>query len=113
MFAATVGGMGLTGVILWARIKLKPVPSTLLTVDSDRVDHSMTRWRACGPGGEHRVAWLDLLGAGTGRGIVTRAEHASESDAAPQRGAGTVTARATVPGAWPGGLLRAGNGPRV
>jgi decaprenylphospho-beta-D-ribofuranose 2-oxidase len=107
VFAATVGGMGLTGVILWARIKLKPVASALLAVDIDRVDHlddALTL--LAGPGGEHRVAWLDLLGAATARGIVTRAQHASDSGAAPQGGAGTVTARATVPVHWPGGLLR-------
>jgi decaprenylphospho-beta-D-ribofuranose 2-oxidase len=108
VFAATVGGMGLTGVILWARIKLKPLPSTVLTVDVDRVDHLDDALALlAGPGGEHRVAWLDLLGARVGRGIVTRAEHASDSGALPQRGAGTVSARAAVPVHWPRGLLRA------
>ena len=36
-FAATVGGMGLTGVILWARIRLRAVTGALLSVDTDRV----------------------------------------------------------------------------
>src|SRR5947199_210152 len=62
-FAATLGGMGLTGVILWARIRLVPVSSPFLAVDSDRVrdlDEALAALTATG--GPHRVAWLDLLG---------------------------------------------------
>src|SRR2546421_4056259 len=40
LFAATQGGMGLTGVIMWAQIKLAPLHSAALAVDSDRV-HSL------------------------------------------------------------------------
>jgi decaprenylphospho-beta-D-ribofuranose 2-oxidase len=109
LFAATVGGMGLTGVILWARIALRPVSSSLLSVDTDRVegvDEALALLAE--PGGPHRVAWLDLLGARPGRGIVTRAEHmSSDSVWTGRRHAATVRARATVPSRWPGGLLRA------
>lgn len=105
LFAATVGGMGLTGVITWARIALSPVCGALLSVDTDRaagLDDALAL--LSGPGGSHRVAWLDLLGRASARGIVTRAEHR----AVPQAGAGaaTVGARATIPNGWPGGLLR-------
>ncbi len=74
LLAATIGGMGLTGVILSARIALRPA-SGMLAVDTDRaptLDHALALLSA--PGGPHRVAWLDLLGARPGRGIVTRAE---------------------------------------
>ena len=107
LFAATLGGMGLTGVILWARIRLRPVSSPFLAVDSDRVDDldgALAALRA--PGGPHRVAWLDLLGARAGRGIVTRAEHLPGPEVpAGSRGAATVASRATVPPWWPGALL--------
>jgi decaprenylphospho-beta-D-ribofuranose 2-oxidase len=108
LFEATVGGMGLTGVILWARIGLTPLEGPLLAVDTDRVeglDDALDL--LAGPGGPYRVAWLDLLGSRTGRAIVTRAEHISGPASPSARVAGaTVTARATVPERWPGGLLR-------
>ncbi len=106
-FAATVGGMGLTGVILWARIRLRAVTSALLSVDTDRVpDLDAALSALASPGGEHRVAWLDLLGSGAGRGIVTRARHV-DLPAGPDtaRGGATVRARATVPARWPGGIV--------
>ena len=111
VFAATLGGMGLTGLISWARIRLRPVSSPFLAVDTDRVDSldaALAALRA--PGGPHRVAWLDLLGARPGRGIVTRAEHVPGADVPPgSTGRATVAARATVPPWWPGALL----GPRA
>jgi decaprenylphospho-beta-D-ribofuranose 2-oxidase len=108
LFAATVGGMGLTGVILWARIALDHISGPLLSVDTDRasdLEHALALLSA--PGGAYRVAWLDLLGPRRGRGIVTRAEHLDGPAAGHggRRGA-TVPARATVPERWPGGVLR-------
>lgn len=105
-FAATLGGMGLTGLILWARIRLRAVSSPLLSVDSDRVQSLDAALEALmAPGGPHRVAWLDLLGPSPARGIVTRADHVSGEDAVAD-GSPTVRARARVPLTWPGGVLR-------
>jgi decaprenylphospho-beta-D-ribofuranose 2-oxidase len=107
-FAATIGGMGLTGVILWARIRLTRVSSPLLAVDTDRVptlDDALAALSA--PGGPYRVAWLDLLGRSPGRGIVTRADHLPAADVPPGRdGGATVPAKAKVPAGWPRGVLR-------
>ena len=108
LFDATIGGMGLTGVILWARFALRAVSTPLLTVDTDRAATLEDALRLLSePGGPHRVAWLDLLCPQPGRGVVTRAEHLPAS-AAPRDGSGaaTVSAQATVPAGWPGGLLR-------
>ena len=69
LFEATLGGMGLTGVIVWARIRLRAVSSPFLSVDIDRVtdlDSALAALRE--PGGPHRVAWLDLLCSRPGRG---------------------------------------------
>jgi decaprenylphospho-beta-D-ribofuranose 2-oxidase len=109
LFAATVGGMGLTGVIIWARIALRKVNSSLLSVDTDRahgLDDALGLLTVAG--GSHRVAWLDLIGSHPGRGIVTRAEHLDhDGDVVARRDRATVRARATVPQWWPAGLLRA------
>jgi decaprenylphospho-beta-D-ribofuranose 2-oxidase len=113
-FAATLGGMGLTGVIVWARIRMRAVSSALLSVDTDRVDGLDGALAALSaPGGPHRVAWLDLLGSRRARGVVTRADHLDGAEvpasvaAEAARGGATVRARATVPAWWPGGALRA------
>ncbi len=105
LFAATLGGMGLTGVITRATVRLRAVSGPWLAVDSDRVrglDDALAALLATG--GPHRVAWLDLLGSPSGRGIVTRAEHVDSS----RPGRATVRARATVPRRWPSGVLRPG-----
>ncbi|HEX8976835.1 MAG TPA: FAD-binding oxidoreductase [Solirubrobacteraceae bacterium] len=108
LMAATIGGMGLTGVILWARIKLAPLRSAALSVDTDRaesLDEVLTLLD--GPGGPHRVAWLDLLGPRPVRGVVTRAEQLIEDPPDARRPAQTtVPARMSIPAQWPGGLLR-------
>jgi decaprenylphospho-beta-D-ribofuranose 2-oxidase len=108
LFEATLGGMGLTGVILASRIRLGPVSSPFLSVDTDRVgdlDHALAALEQ--PGGPHRVAWLDLLGSRSGRGIVTRAAHHPGFEGTSRaHGAATVTARAAVPERWPEGVLR-------
>ncbi|MGI8506638.1 MAG: FAD-binding protein, partial [Solirubrobacteraceae bacterium] len=108
LMAATIGGMGLTGVILWARVSLRRFPSALLSVDTDRferLDDALATLDA--PGGPHRVAWLDLLSRRPVRGVVTRAEQlVGESTEGGARARATVTARIAVPEGWPGGLLR-------
>lgn len=109
LFQATVGGMGLTGVIVSAKIALRAIASPLLSVDIERVESLDAAFAALqAPGGVHRVAWLDLLGTRAPRGIVTRAEHLEHPLEAARGGQiATVRSRMTVPARWPSGLLRA------
>jgi decaprenylphospho-beta-D-ribofuranose 2-oxidase len=105
LFAATVGGMGLTGVILWARLALERVPGDFVSVDTERVRSLDGALALLAPDGtpRHRVAWLDLLAPRPGRGIVTSCHHvAPPRPPRPTPGART----ATVPERWPAGLLR-------
>ena len=71
---ATIGGMGLTGVILWARIKLRRLASASVRSTPTACDGSTMRSRcSTAPGGPHRVAWLDLLGRARRSGASSRA----------------------------------------
>jgi len=110
LMRATIGGMGLTGVIVSASIRLKRLVGPCLSVDSDRVaclDDALSL--LAGPGGEYRVAWLDLLGPTAARGIVTRAAHVeADPRSRPESASTTVVARHTVSDHWPHGLLRPG-----
>jgi decaprenylphospho-beta-D-ribofuranose 2-oxidase len=92
LFWATVGGMGLTGVILDATIQLLPIETSRIVVDTDRLPDldavlgAMTEGDA---GYRYSVAWIDLLakGAALGRSVLTRGDHARLSDVDPALGA--------------------------
>lgn len=81
LFWATVGGMGLTGVILEATFRLIPIDTSLMAVETRRVenlDEIMTRMSERDADFRYSVAWIDLLATGRhlGRGVLTNADHA-------------------------------------
>ncbi|MFE4690264.1 FAD-binding protein [Streptomyces sp. NPDC056749] len=117
LFGATLGGLGLTGVILSATLGLRPVTTSLMSVDTARaadLDGALARLSACGDGTPYAAARIDLLARGkaTGRAVVTRGEHVP-LDALPAHARRTaLTFRPGLPPAAsliPEGLL--GRGP--
>ncbi|WP_151771670.1 FAD-binding oxidoreductase [Streptomyces abyssomicinicus] len=88
LFDATCGGMGLTGVVLTASLRLQPVETSWMTVDTERardLDDLMARLTATDHRHRYSVAWIDLLarGAATGRAVLTQGDHAPP-DALPR-----------------------------
>ena len=85
LFWATVGGMGLTGVITSVCLAVRPVETAHMRVDTDRtadLDSTLELMERTDQAYRYTVCWVDLLarGAATGRGVLTRAHHARITD---------------------------------
>jgi decaprenylphospho-beta-D-ribofuranose 2-oxidase len=110
LFDATAGGMGLTGVILSATLRMLRVDSPHLVVDRERahdLDDVMARMLERDDEYRYSVAWIDCLARGgtLGRSVLIRGDHAGpEHASANGRGIGGV--RISAPAWTPGGLLR-------
>lgn len=78
LFAATIGGLGLTGLIIWAEIQLAKLPSPWLSVTTTRFQNLAEFFelsRASESHHAYNVAWIDCLAPADrrGRGLFTAA----------------------------------------
>jgi len=110
-FWATVGGMGLTGVITEATFDVIPVTSSLMSVDTQRandLDEVMSTIIKGDDKYRYTVAWIDTVSR-SARGVITSGDHAPiEQLSAKQRThalAFEPKAIATAPTIFPSGLL--------
>ena len=80
-FNATIGGLGLTGLISWAEVKLKRVPNSAVNLETIKYQDLATFF-ALSAESEHTheftAAWIDCLASGSklGRGHFLRGNHA-------------------------------------
>ena len=110
-FWATVGGMGLTGVITRASFSCIPISSASMLVDTERtdsLDDVMARMIERDDEYRYSVAWIDTTHP-SGRGVLTRGDHAPV-DALPKDRRVSALAydpqpRLEVPNVIPGGAL--------
>ncbi len=82
-YRATIGGLGLTGLILWAEIQLKPVNGPMIACETIRfggLEEFLAISRESSREFEYTVAWIDCLRKGSqlGRGIFIRGNHSDE-----------------------------------
>ena len=81
LFAATCGGMGLTGLIIRARFRLLKVATAMVrqrTIRAPTLAHAFAAFEAS-QGATYSVAWIDCLAQGRdlGRSAVILGEHAT------------------------------------
>jgi FAD/FMN-containing dehydrogenase len=81
-FAATIGGLGLTGVITRARLQLVPIASAYIDSETIRfrsLDEFFEISEDSARSHEYTVSWIDCAAGGTrlGRGLFSRGNHAA------------------------------------
>jgi FAD/FMN-containing dehydrogenase len=80
-FAATVGGLGLTGLITEAEIQLRRIAGPWLDAETLPYTDLDEFFRLCDDsesGWEHTVSWIDCIHKGEGHGLFMRAKPANE-----------------------------------
>jgi decaprenylphospho-beta-D-ribofuranose 2-oxidase len=109
-FEATCGGLGLTGVITAATLRLLPVETAAIRVNAERaedLDQLMERLKIGDAAHRYSVAWIDLIAGGRhrGRGIIEHGDHACAEEVAGVPAAVAPERTAAAPGWAPSGLL--------
>ncbi len=81
-FQATIGGLGLTGLVLWAEIALKRIDNATMDVETIRFSQLDDFFELSADSDrqyEYTVAWIDCMAKGRhlGRGLFIRGNHAA------------------------------------
>jgi decaprenylphospho-beta-D-ribofuranose 2-oxidase len=113
-FWATIGGMGLTGIVLEATIQMISIPGPHIAVDTQRVSKledliSLMNDVDADDAYRYSVAWVDTLARGQhfGRGVLTRGNHVATAGDSNSGSAQRYEprSRAGVPRGFPRGVL--------
>jgi len=107
-FGATIGGLGLTGLITWVDLQLIPINNPYIATESTRfggLDGFFEENHRAESGFDYTVAWVDCLASGRslGRGLYMAGNHAPrfDGDDKPVR----LALKAAVPVDFPGWVL--------
>ncbi len=99
---ATIGGMGLTGIIVDATVRLLPIETSRCLVLTERVpnlDSLLERMETGDHLHRYSVAWVDMVatGADLGRAVLTRGDHATYDELVAERPAAGADPLAFAP----------------
>jgi FAD/FMN-containing dehydrogenase len=78
LFSATLGGIGLTGIILQAELQLRSVTGPWLnseTIAFENIDEFFALTEQSESEWEYTVSWIDCVAGAGGRGLFMRANH--------------------------------------
>lgn len=89
-FAATIGGIGLTGLVTWVEFSLRKIASAMIemeTIKFPNLDDFFQISAESDKTFEHTVAWVDCLAGGSelGRGLFMRGNHAAAGPLVPHQ----------------------------
>ena len=111
-FFATAGGMGLTGIIVAAKVRLIPTQTSFFKVEEKRtqtIQDVISTINNFDSKYDYTVAWIDFSGDYRGRGVVTGGNHARLSDLTPKYARNPLKIKKpraiTIPRAIPGFLI--------
>jgi FAD/FMN-containing dehydrogenase len=102
LFAATIGGLGLTGVITWVEIEVVAVPSAIMDVETVAFGSLADFFHLAGESEtafDYTVAWIDCMarGGNLGRGLFSRGRHAQAGGFGGEDGRSRITIPADFP----------------
>lgn len=102
LFRATIGGLGLTGLITWAEFDLIPIQSSAIDMERIRfrnVDEFFEISAGSAKDFSYTMSWMDGLAKGDqlGRGLFMRGNHAAEAGPLEVKNDALVSVPFTLP----------------
>jgi len=90
LFRATIGGMGLTGIITWVELQLVPIASRMIEEESIKaksLEEVVELTEEADADWDYTVSWIDVMATGNslGKGILLRGRFAQTPDGSLMR----------------------------
>lgn len=103
LFAATIGGLGLTGLITWVELELIAIDSAMIDAENipfENVESFFALAKESEEEFDYTVSWIDCQAKGKslGRGLFSRGNHAKAGSRLPDAGNTLFTMPMNLPG---------------